>query len=318
MNFASIFRLLSSIFRPAPVAIPVSVPVSVPDKEPVWLTIGRREMGQQEVPGALSNPRILEYHKATSLGATSDEVPWCSSFINWAMQQAGLSRTESAAARSWLDWGVNLAAPAPGCVVVFWRGSRDAATGHVALFLRMVGDRVEVLGGNQGNSVSVASYPVQQVLGYRWPAEARLPVQAMAPAALTDSLPVDTMARTLWGEARGEGRPGIEAVASVIMNRVRLAGWMGSTVVEVCKKPWQFSCWNMGDPNLRKLLAVRPGDQAFDLCLRVARVAVAGGLTDTTGGATHYYDVRIPDPNWVIGATRTCDIGHHRFFKGVK
>src|SRR5688500_4029200 len=65
-----------------------------------------------------------------------------------------------------------------------------------------------------------------------------------------DKTDLDTLARTLWGEARGEGRNGMQAVANVIMNRYKLARsnsgyarqW-GRTVAEVCRKKYQFSCW---------------------------------------------------------------------------
>ena len=69
---------------------------------------------------------------------------------------------------------------------------------------------------------------------------------------------VDALARTVFGEARGECLSGQEAVASVILNRVAFSGrrggyWWGNTVYEVCHKPWQFSCWNQNDPNRRLL-----------------------------------------------------------------
>ena len=41
------------------------------------------------------------------------------------------------------------------------------------------------------------------------------------------------MARTLWGEARGDGQEGIEAVARVIINRYRAGKWFTGYVVEL-------------------------------------------------------------------------------------
>jgi hypothetical protein len=55
----------------------------------------------------------------------------------------------------------------PGDIVVFWRGSPTAATGHVAVLVRFDGDRVIVRGGNQGNKVSDAPYPVSRIVGIR-------------------------------------------------------------------------------------------------------------------------------------------------------
>lgn len=132
---------------------------------------------------------------------------------------------------------------------------------------------------------------------------------------------VDTLARTLWGEARGEPVRGIEAVAAVVVNRVRLAErqgghWWGGNIVAVCRKPYQFSCWNPGDPNRAKLMAVTAADPVFATCLRVARRAVAGLLPDPTGGATHYHRVGL-SPSWAVGHSPCAEIGRHLFYDSV-
>ena len=131
----------------------------------------------------------------------------------------------------------------------------------------------------------------------------------------TLSDPVDIMARTLWGEARGEGLPGITAVACVILNRANNPRWWGKDVVDVCWKPYQFSCWNENDPNRAKLLAVTTDDIQFRLCLDVARRAISDTLPDPTGNADSYYDISIPTPNWANGADRTYAVGDLRFYR---
>jgi uncharacterized protein (TIGR02594 family) len=129
------------------------------------------ELGVSEVPGIAANKRIQEYHSTTRLAALSDEVPWCSAFVNWCCVQAGIRGTGSAAARSWLSWGVPCA-PREGCVVVMARGN-NAALGHVAFYVAdFDSQRITVLGGNQGDCVSYGVYAKSRVLGYRWPAEA--------------------------------------------------------------------------------------------------------------------------------------------------
>lgn len=60
---------------------------------------------------------------------------------------------------------------------------------------------------------------------------------------------IDILARTIYGEARGEPWEGKIAVAWVVRNRAERGGWWGDTIREVCLKPWQFSCWNETDPN---------------------------------------------------------------------
>lgn len=137
--------------------------------KPIWMDVAEKELGVAEVPGDQDNPRIVEYHQATTLKATDDETAWCSAFVNWCMQQAKVLGTGSAAARSWLTWGKKLDIPEYGCICIFSRGT-NPAQGHVGFYVGTDGwSHVKVLGGNQGNKVSVQSYPLSRLLGYRWP-----------------------------------------------------------------------------------------------------------------------------------------------------
>ena len=127
--------------------------------------------------------------------------------------------------------------------------------------------------------------------------------------------PVEGLARTCWGEARNQGRVGMAAVASVVLNRAKAPGWWGTDIVSVCKRKYQFSCWNRDDPNLAKLLAVTDADPQFCEALAVARLAYSGQLADPTGGATYYFESHIDPPIWVRAMTQTCQIGDHKFFR---
>lgn len=128
----------------------------------------------------------------------------------------------------------------------------------------------------------------------------------------------ETVARTVWGEARGEPFNGKIAIAWVIRNRAAKGGWWGDTYQTVCLKPWQFSCWNANDPNREKLLAVTDADAMYRDSLEAARLVIAGKVDDPTGGATHYFNPdAVKAPKWAFSATETARIGHHLFFKGV-
>ncbi len=134
-----------------------------------------------------------------------------------------------------------------------------------------------------------------------------------------DDLVIDVLARTLWGEARGEGVQGMEAVACVILNRVKVADerggyWWGRDIISVCQKPYQFSCWNRSDPNYRQLQAITDKDIHFATAVRIARRAVANILIDTTNGATHYHTKSIM-PDWAQGQTPCAAIGDHVFYR---
>ncbi len=135
-----------------------------------WFEIAKQEEENdiREISGGEHNPRIIEYHQTTSLKATDDETPWCSSFVNWCMEKAGYSGTGSAAARSWLKWGEQLDAPRTGCLVVLKRG-KNPTQGHVGFYWADKSPRILLLGGNQGNEVSISSYSKADVIDYRWP-----------------------------------------------------------------------------------------------------------------------------------------------------
>lgn len=137
-----------------------------------------------------------------------------------------------------------------------------------------------------------------------------------------NALEIDVLARTLWGEARGEQTIGMEAVANVVLNRVKVAEekgryWWGNNIIQVCQKPYQFSCWNRSDPNFRKLQAVDESDLYFATALRITRRAIAGALKDNTLGATHYHAAGI-SPYWAKGEKPTTVIGNHIFYRLVE
>jgi len=149
------------------------------------------------------------------------------------------------------------------------------------------------------------------------------PSAAPTPAEFYRELETDVLARTLWGEARGEGTEGMQAVACVILNRVAIseskAGyWWGNTIIEVCQKAYQFSCWNRSDPNFHQVQSVDERDIYFATALRVARRALAGTLSDPTHGATHYHADNITPPYWARTEKPVVKIGNHVFYKLIE
>ncbi len=134
---------------------------------PKWLGVAEKELGVTEIVGAKHNPRILEYHSFTDLGARNDETAWCSSFANFCMAKSGFPYARSAAARSWLQWGIALASPRYGCVTVLRRGTSEWE-GHVAFCVAEDRDSLALLGGNQSNKVRISIYSRADLLGFRW------------------------------------------------------------------------------------------------------------------------------------------------------
>ena len=130
----------------------------------------------------------------------------------------------------------------------------------------------------------------------------------------------EILAKTIYGEARGESLSGQEAVANVILNRVKMnlihPMWWGKSITEVCLKPKQFSCWNSDDPNFKLLQADLSAQPVYQICERIARRALAGVLKDNTKGATHYHSFRC-HPLWARHLVPCAQIGHHLFYRGV-
>lgn len=137
-----------------------------------WLEFAFLAMGfniTEDARPSEHNPYIVDFLRYTQVSPHYyvDETPWCSAFVNWCMQNAGLPRTGSASARSWLQWGVSLGAPTYGCVTVL----RREGGGHVGFFMGQGNSRHQIvlLGGNQGDAICIRNYPRSRVIGYRWP-----------------------------------------------------------------------------------------------------------------------------------------------------
>lgn len=139
--------------------------------EPAWLIEARRHVGLREVYGRQHNPQILKWWQLIRAPFTDDETAWCAGYVGGVLESVGIKSSRSAAARSYEKWGTKLSVPVPGAVVVFWRGSKSAYTGHVGFYVGMdQHGNVMVLGGNQSDRVSIAPFSTARLLGYRWPA----------------------------------------------------------------------------------------------------------------------------------------------------
>jgi hypothetical protein len=133
---------------------------------------------------------------------------------------------------------------------------------------------------------------------------------------------VEVLSRTIYGEARGEygkrdgGIAALIAVANVVLNRVKLKTWFGKSVTEVCKKPWQFSCWNQNDPNYSLLMCGEIGDPIFRICQEVAEGVLYKNWPDLTKGADHYHSAKMPSlPRWAQGWQPLVYLGDHLFYR---
>jgi uncharacterized protein (TIGR02594 family) len=141
--------------------------------EPAWLRAARAKLGTREAPGAANNPVIVGW--ATRLGTkvlgiafNGDTVPWCGLFMAQCMSEAGIASPPIAIrAKAWATWGSNLALDklAPGAVLVFGR----VGGGHVAQYLGQDETHFHILGGNQGDAVTIMRKLKGDLIAARWP-----------------------------------------------------------------------------------------------------------------------------------------------------
>lgn len=133
------------------------------------VSLAQRFLGVHEVLGSGSNPLVLAMLQLDTSWVEDDETPWCSAFVNAIAWLLNLQRSKSLAARSWLQIGsaIRLDEAVPGFdVVILSRGS-SPSSGHVGFYMGHSASVVLMLGGNQGDSVSVAAFDKARVIGVR-------------------------------------------------------------------------------------------------------------------------------------------------------
>lgn len=131
-------------------------------------------LGKGEVPDRAALQDYL-----TTGGANLDPATtaWCAAYVNASLGHAGIKGTGSNMARSFLNWGEGVKEPQQGDLAVFTRGDPKGPYGHVGFFDSYTPEgKIKVLGGNQGDAVSYASYDPGQLLGFRRPASNGQPV----------------------------------------------------------------------------------------------------------------------------------------------
>lgn len=137
-----------------------------------WVAIARTFIGLREIKGPKHSPAIQKWLARLNAWWRDDETPWCGTFCAEVMSQAGIEPPKAwYRALAWADWGSALHRPLYGCIVVFSR----AGGGHVGIVVGQdaVGN-LQVLGGNQGDAVSIATFKRDRVVAYRWPTGAPL------------------------------------------------------------------------------------------------------------------------------------------------
>ncbi|MEO1643189.1 MAG: cell wall hydrolase, partial [Pseudomonadota bacterium] len=137
---------------------------------------------------------------------------------------------------------------------------------------------------------------------------------------------IDILARTIWGEARGEDYDGQVAVGIVIRNRV-FSDRDADTYRGVVLRRKQFSVWDeLDSPGIpQRLRSLTIQDDGFEQALRIAEDIVLQKISTPRRfvGVLHYLN---PDPrfyaggnlpSWTNAASGSFEIGNHRFYRDV-
>lgn len=125
--------------------------------------------GTEEVVGPKHNPVILGWAKELGLQGvyTADEIPWCGLFMAVVMQRAQRPVVQSPlGALNWNNFGVHASVPMFGDVLTFTR----KGGGHVGIYIAEDDTTYHVLGGNQGNKVSIVRIAKSRLSQARRPA----------------------------------------------------------------------------------------------------------------------------------------------------
>lgn len=134
------------------------------------------------------------------------------------------------------------------------------------------------------------------------------------------------LAVVIYGEARGESREGKIAVGSVVLNRrafgITHPKWgslYGDTISEVITAPFQFSCFNGGDPNGTKCIWIAEHwekateeNAVLNDCYGIAQGLLGGEIKRNTNAL--YYHTLKARPAWRDKLTIETTIGNHIFY----
>lgn len=126
--------------------------------------------GTLESMGNKNNPVIIAWDKETNTKDDNwykeDSTPWCGLFMAVVAQRAGKEvPPQCLRALAWADFGVSVPVAMLGDVLVFKR----KGGGHVGIYTAEDKENYFVLGGNQGDKVSIVKIAKNRIFAIRRP-----------------------------------------------------------------------------------------------------------------------------------------------------
>lgn len=146
------------------------------DGTPKTIILAADQIGVAEVVGRGSNKTIIAWRDTLNLGGvkidgySDDDIPWCGLFVAiiclLRMGNPAEVVKDPLWARNWAKYGLKTDKPSLGDVLVF---ERAGGGGHVAFYVAEDSSCYHILGGNQGNKVSITRIEKHRLLAARRP-----------------------------------------------------------------------------------------------------------------------------------------------------
>lgn len=150
-----------------------------------WMAVAASAIGLHERNNATALNDFLASDGYWAYEA--DDIAWCGEFVDTCLRLSGhkTDLENPLGARNWSKYGERCE-PKFGAIMVFWRGSPEGWKGHVGFMAGADRTHFHILGGNQGNRVSVSRIARNRFLGARWPIGAAAPARfSIKPGSIT-------------------------------------------------------------------------------------------------------------------------------------
>jgi len=162
---AAVAKLRRSVVRPRG-KNGVSMPAPA-ETMPPWLAEMTRRMGLHEVR---NNYTLMEWLRSGAFLGDPSKLPWCGDAIETCIVRTLNEPVPNNPfwAQAWRNFGIDACGPKVGAIgVIKW----SARAGHVGIVVDYDArrKRVKLRGGNQGNMIKDAWFPLRKFIAFRWP-----------------------------------------------------------------------------------------------------------------------------------------------------
>lgn len=133
---------------------------------PPWMAEMHRRMGLHEIT---HKAKLIEFLKIGKFLGDPSKLPWCGDMVESCIAKvlpAEVLPANPFWAQAWTTFGINAQSPLVGSIgVIRW----SASSGHVGFVAGVEGSKIVLLGGNQSNAITLASFPREKFIAFRWP-----------------------------------------------------------------------------------------------------------------------------------------------------